>query len=107
MSNLENKKKELSAFIEEATSLEAESTAKREAQKELLRDKETFFEAMTKLTSSLEQCRLDYDNLTAKLFDTQDENKNKTHTTQIIFENFILNIQPPINLIYLLKHHNR
>lgn len=69
MSKLESKKKELSAFIEEATSLEAESTAKREAQKELLRDKETFFEAMTKLTSSLEQCRLDYDNLTAKLFE--------------------------------------
>ncbi len=68
-SQLEAKKKELSSHIEEATSLEAQSTSKREAQKELIRDKEAFFEQMTRLASNLETCQAEYDNLTAKLFE--------------------------------------
>ncbi len=67
--NVEAKKSELTSYIEEATGIEAESTKKREEQKEILRDKEAFFEQMTKLFSSLEQCRSEYDILTAKLFE--------------------------------------
>ena len=67
--NVEEKKAELASHIEESTRLEAESTKKREAQKEILRDKEAFFEQMTKLYSSLEQCKSEYDILTAKLFE--------------------------------------
>lgn len=66
---LETKREELKAHIEEASSLEAQSTKKRDAQKDLIRDKEIFFEQMTRLESSLEQCRAEYDNLTAKLFE--------------------------------------
>ena len=67
--NVEEKKTELASLVEETTRLEAESTKKREAQKEVLRDKEAFFEQMTKLFSSLEQCKSEYDILTAKLFE--------------------------------------
>ena len=67
--NVEAKKSELASHIEESTRLEAESAKKREAQKEILRDKEAFFEQMTKLYSSLEQCKSEYDILTAKLFE--------------------------------------
>ena len=66
---LDEKKKELTEYVEQATLLEGDSTKKRELQKELLRDKEVFFELMTRLSSNLEQCKNEYDILTAKLFE--------------------------------------
>ncbi|MBP5245393.1 MAG: chromosome segregation protein SMC [Clostridia bacterium] len=66
---VEEKKKALNDYIEEASSLEAQSTVKRESQKDLIRDKEVFFEIMTKLESKLEKARNEYDTLTSKLFE--------------------------------------
>lgn len=66
---LEQKKKELAEHIEQSTALEAESTKKRDSQREVMRDKEAFFEQMTRLASSLDGCRSEYDTLTAKLFE--------------------------------------
>ncbi|MBR4979796.1 MAG: chromosome segregation protein SMC, partial [Clostridia bacterium] len=67
--SVEEKKKALNDYIEEASSLEAQSTVKRESQKDLIRDKEVFFEIMTKLESKLEKARSEYDVLTSKLFE--------------------------------------
>ena len=66
---LEEKRASLKAHIDDAALLEAQSTKQRENQKEVMRDKESFFELMTRLSSTLEQSRSEYDNLTAKLFD--------------------------------------
>ncbi len=66
---VEEKKKALADYIEEASSLEAQSTLKRESQKDLIRDKEVFFEMMTKLEAKLEKSKSEYDVLTSKLFE--------------------------------------
>lgn len=68
-SAVEKAKDELSALLKEAESLESAANKARENQKGLLRDKEVFFEQMTRLASSLENSRNEYDTLTAKLFE--------------------------------------
>lgn len=67
--SIEEKRSELTLQIQEANRIEGETVKKREAQKELIRDKEAFFEEMTQLASSLDRCRSEYDILTAKLFE--------------------------------------
>ncbi|MBP3580935.1 MAG: chromosome segregation protein SMC [Clostridia bacterium] len=62
-------KKELDEFIELSQNIEADMNRKRENQKGLQKDKEIFFEEMTKLASTLENCRAEYDNLTSKLWE--------------------------------------
>ncbi len=62
-------KKELDEFIELSQNIEADMNRKRENQKGLQKDKEIFFEEMTKLASTLENCRSEYDNLTSKLWE--------------------------------------
>lgn len=66
---LDGKKSELSGYIEESAVLEAQSAKKRDSQREVMRDREAFFEQMTKLASMLENCRSEYDVLTSKLFE--------------------------------------
>ena len=66
---LTQKRGALAALLKEAEALEAASVKGRENQKAILRDKEVFFEQMTKLAAALEQCRTEYDTLTAKLFE--------------------------------------
>ncbi len=66
---VEDARQSLTALLKEAENIEASSVKAREAQKALLRDKEVFFEQMTKLASSLENSRTEYDTLTAKLFE--------------------------------------
>lgn len=66
---IEEKKSSLEALIKDSQVLETEMNKKREIQKDKQRDKEVFFEEMTRLASSLENCRNEYDNLTAKLFE--------------------------------------
>ncbi len=63
------KKAALEELINEAQVIEAEMNNKRESQKGLQKDKEIFFEQLTKFESSLENCRSEYDNLTAKLWE--------------------------------------
>ncbi len=59
----------LESQIALSQSLEQEMTSKRDNQKEMQKDKEIFFEQMTKLQSSLDGCNLEYDNLIAKLWE--------------------------------------
>ena len=63
------KKAALEELISNAQIIEADMNKKREVQKDRQKDKEVFFEEMTRLESSLENCRNEYDNLTAKLFE--------------------------------------
>jgi len=63
------KKEALEALVSESQVIETEMNKKRDIQKDRQRDKEVFFEEMTKLASSLENCRNEYDSLTAKLFE--------------------------------------
>ena len=62
-------KETLAAQLADATDAEAAMTRKREKEKEVSRDKETYFEQMTRLSSTLENCRAEYDAVTAKLFE--------------------------------------
>ena len=66
---VETAKGALAALLKEAEELERASGTARENQKGLMRDKEVFFEQMTRLASSLENSRNEYDTLTAKLFE--------------------------------------
>ena len=66
---LAEKRAALEKLIEDSQVIETEMNKKRESQKDKQRDKEVFFEEMTRLASSLENCRNEYDNLTAKLFE--------------------------------------
>ena len=66
---LSEKKAALEALIADSKIIEADMNKKRENQKDKQRDKEVFFEEMTKLAATLENCRNEYDNLTAKLFE--------------------------------------
>ena len=66
---LSEKKAALEALIADSQIIEADMNKKRENQKDKQRDKEVFFEEMTKLAATLENCRNEYDNLTAKLFE--------------------------------------
>lgn len=66
---VENAKKTLAALLAETEKLERSSVTARESQKGLMRDKEVFFEQMTRLAASLENSRNEYDTLTAKLFE--------------------------------------
>ena len=66
---VETAKSALAALLKEAEELERASGTARENQKGLMRDKEVFFEQMTRLASSLENSRNEYDTLTAKLFE--------------------------------------
>ena len=66
---LSQKKASLEKLIEDSQVIETEMNKKREFQKDKQKDKEVFFEEMTKLAATLENCRNEYDNLTAKLFD--------------------------------------
>lgn len=68
-SKTEQTRQKLATLLKEAERLEHDSVKAREAQKALLRDKEVFFEQMTKLASALESSRTEYDTLTAKLFE--------------------------------------
>ena len=67
--NLSEKKSALETLINDSQVIETEMNKKRENQKDKQRDKEVFFEEMTKLAATLENCRNEYDNLTAKLFE--------------------------------------
>ncbi|MBE6681396.1 MAG: chromosome segregation protein SMC [Ruminococcaceae bacterium] len=66
---LKEKKEALEALISDSQVIETEMNKKRENQKDMQKDKEVFFEEMTRLASQLENCRNEYDNLTAKLFE--------------------------------------
>ena len=66
---LEEKRALLEEHINSTESIEAQMNKLRENQKDLQKDKEVFFEEMTRLASSLENCRNEYDNLTARLFE--------------------------------------
>ena len=66
---LSQKKASLEKLIEDSQVIETEMNKKREFQKDKQKDKEVFFEEMTKLAATLENCRNEYDNLTAKLFE--------------------------------------
>ena len=66
---LSEKKSSLEQLINDSQIIETEMNKKRENQKDMQKDKEVFFEEMTRLASQLENCRNEYDNLTAKLFE--------------------------------------
>lgn len=66
---LQGLRSELDELIKRSSDTETEMNRKRENQKGLQKDKELFFEEMTKLASSLENCRAEYDNLTSKLWE--------------------------------------
>ncbi len=66
---LEALKGELEEFVNLSQNVEGEMNRKREDQKAMQKDKEIFFEEMTKLASQLEACNAEYDNLTAKLWE--------------------------------------
>lgn len=63
------KKKLLEEFISQSSDIEADMNKKRDSQKELQKDKEAFFEEMTRYSSQLENCKNEYDTLTSKLFE--------------------------------------
>ncbi len=65
----EELKKVFAEKIAGAEQLEVEITRIREKQKDFIRDKEVYFQEMTKLESSLEKFRSEYDDLTAKLWE--------------------------------------
>ncbi len=65
----ESKKTELAEYLANATQAESDMTGKRDEQKDLLRDKEVFFELMTRNEAALAGCRAEYDTLNAKLFE--------------------------------------
>ncbi|MBQ7399643.1 MAG: chromosome segregation protein SMC [Clostridia bacterium] len=66
---LADKKEALEKLVADSQIIESDMNKKRENQKDMQRDKEVFFEEMTRLASQLENCRNEYDNLTAKLFE--------------------------------------
>lgn len=69
VSRLSELKETLENQINLSQSLEQQMTAKRENQREMQKDKEIFFEQMTKLEANLEGCNSEYDNLIAKLWE--------------------------------------
>ncbi len=66
---LSEKKKLLEEQILLSQSIELDINKRRENQKLLQKDKEIFFEDMTKYQSKLDSCNSEYDNLTAKLWE--------------------------------------
>lgn len=66
---LSEKKKLLEDFVLQTSGIEADMNKKRDSQKELQKDKEAFFEEMTRYSSQLENCKNEYDTLTSKLFE--------------------------------------
>ncbi len=69
VSTVEEKRNALTELLSQIEKLEADSAKSRETQKEILRDKEAFFEQMTRLAANLDKFRGEYDSLTAKLFE--------------------------------------
>ncbi len=65
----EQLKKVFAEKISNAEQLELEITRIRERQKDFLRDKEVYFQEMTKLEASLEKFRTEYDDITSKLWE--------------------------------------
>ncbi len=63
------KKEALDLLIKSSEEIEADMNKRRDNQKDLQRDKEVFFEEMTRFAHQLESCRGEYDNLTAKLWE--------------------------------------
>ncbi len=66
---LEEKKATLEEHIKSSENLELEMNRKRDNQKDLQKDKEIYFEEMTKQEAGLERSRNEYDDLTAKLWE--------------------------------------
>ena len=66
---LEEKKKTLEEHIKSAENIELDMNRKRDNQKDLQKDKEVYFEEMTRQESGLERSKHEYDDLTSKLWE--------------------------------------
>jgi len=66
---LEEKKKTLDEHIKSAENIELDMNRKRDNQKDLQKDKEIYFEEMTRQESGLERSKHEYDDLTSKLWE--------------------------------------